>query len=580
MNGQSIFEFDLFRLDPEQRRLSYAGSPVALSPKTLDTLIVLVRNAGSLLRKDFLHQHLWADAFVEDVTLARSISDLRAALNRYSATQYIETVSKYGYRFVAEVRSAPAAYCDATTNPASPSCEPTVAVLPFDVLGDDESLQVFGDGLAEEIIHFLSRITGLRVAARGSSFQFRNSAPDLRNIAARLGAAFVLHGSIRKSGHRLRVTAQLVEMNSFSVLWSEHIEREPGDFLEIQESMAQAIGRELCPRLGLPATALASSPRLPLMGAWHSCWEGRFHQHRFTPEGIARAEQCFERAILADPGYALPHVSLAENQHIKANLALACPNEVLPKAHEAISKALFLESASAEAHAAAGVNAVFWRYHWAEAESHFHRALALCPSSSSVRHLYSLWWLRPQGRLKEAIDENRIALDLDPLSPFLRIVQAYLHYLAGNETEAIALCNVALAFEDRNYLAHRIMGHIFLRQREKEKAHAAYVKAEIMSGNSIVDSGYVAATEALLGDKAKASRMSDNLRNARHDGYFPPTSVALLEASLGRTEEACRWLQIALEEHDPNVLTIGTDPIWNSLKHSNEYRYLIERIGL
>jgi len=569
-----VYEFDRFRLDPSERRLFHAGAPIAVTPKALDTLIALVENAGNLLHKEVLHKLLWPDTFVEDVTLARNISDLRAVLSRHSAAKYIETVSKHGYRFIGEVQLIENA------DTISANSEPMIAVLPFVPFDNDSTVEILGDGLAEEIIHALSCFSGLKVAARGSCFRFRGPAPDLRKIAADLGTDFIVQGSIRRMDSRFRVTAQLIEAKRLTVRWSEQFERDVGDFIEIQDSIAKAIVAELKPRLGQSNLEIGPPRHSPQTDAWHSLWEGRLHQHRFTPDSLAHAESCFEKAIRLDPGYALAYLGIAESQHIKANLGFARPTDALPKAADAISKALLLGSNSGEVHAAAGVNAVFWRYDWVGAELHFGRAFALSPSSSSVHHVYALWWLRPQGRLEEAIYENRQALALDPLSSFLRIVQAYLLYLAGNEREAVSLCEAALSFDAQSYLGHRILGHIWQGQGKIHEANRAYAMAVDLPGSSPIDLGYLAASCALIGDTDKAVRIGNQLAESLDRGYLPPTIMAVLNLGAGRLGQVNRWVGKAIDEHDPNIFGLATDPLWMAMKGSPEYRAALARIGL
>ena len=545
---------------------------------------MLIQNAGSLLSKQELHRQLWPDTFVEDVTLARSISDLRAALGLYSESKYIETVPKHGYRFVSDV--------DVTTYPSPaadlgvPNTQPStrrglmIAVLPFVPLGDDNSVQIFGDGLAEEIVHTLSRIGGLMVAACGSSFRFRGPAFDLRKIAAELGTELILHGTVRKSGSSFHVTAQLIETNRFTIRWSEHYQKESADLFDLQNSIAKVIVLELKPELHGADLEIRPLRHSNQTEAWHSLWEGRLHQHRFTPEGLAHAERCFENAIRLDPNYSLPYLGIAGNQYIKANLAHVCPNEVLPRAADAVSRALLLESNSGDVHAAAGMNQVFWRYNWTQAEIHFRSALALSPSSSSVHHLYALWWLRPQGRFKEAVAENQLALDLDPLSPFLRVVQGYLLYLAGDDGAAISVCQAALNFDGKNFLAYRILGHILQKQGKAAEANRAYAKAVELPGSSPIELGYLAVSYALLGDIEMASKIQDQLQIPRPGNYLSSTIMALIDLSSGRPREAHKWIEKAIKEHDPNLFTIATDPVWRAMKGSRECQSALLEIGL
>lgn len=583
MNNRKIYEFDGFRLDPGERRLVYADGPVAVAPKILDTLILLVQNAGSLLSKEDLHRQLWPDTFVEDVTLARSISDLRAVLRQYSEAKYIQTVPKHGYRFAGNVEvslsSNPKAQ-RSVSDGRSTGRRLMVAVLPFAPLGDEDSVQIFSDGLAEDIVHTLTRVSGLMVAACGSSFRFRGVNLSLPRVAADLGTDLILHGTVRKSGSIFRVTVQLVETERFTVRWSEHYQRESAELIDLEDSIAKAIVEELKPRLHGADSGILPLPHSKQTEAWHALWEGRLNQHRFTPDGLARAERCFEKAIRLDPNYSLPYLGIAGNQYIRANLAHVRPIDVLPQAAEVISKALCLEDNSGEVHAAAGMNEVFWRYNWAKAETHFRSALTLSPSSSSVHHLYALWWLRPQGRFCEAIVENQLALDLDPLSPFLRVVQSYLLYLTGENEEAILLCDSALNFDNKNFLAHRILGHILQRQGRAVDANNAYARAVELTGSSPVELGYLAVSSALLGDLDRACKIRDQLRIPKEGSYLSSAIMALIDVTSGYPSEAAKWIEKALREHDPNLFSTATDPLWAQLRALRGCQAALLEIGL
>lgn len=583
MNDRKIYEFDRFRLDPSERRLVHAGSPVAVAPKVLDTLILLVQNAGSLLSKEDLHGRLWPDTFVEDVTLARSISDLRAVLRQHSEAKYIQTVPKHGYRFVGNVEVSLSSKLKAqrsVSDGRSTGRSLMVAVLPFTPLGDEDSVQIFSDGLAEDIVHTLTRVSGLMVAACGSSFRFRGANLNLPRVAADLGTDLILHGTVRKTGSIFRVTVQLVETERFTVRWSERYQRESAELIDLEDSIAKAIVEELKPRLHDADSDISPLPHSKQTEAWHALWEGRLNQNRFTPDGLARAERCFENAIRLDPNYSLPYLGIAGNQYIRANLAHVCPIDVLPRAAEAVCKALSLESKSGEVHAAAGMNEVFWRYNWVKAEAHFRLALSFSPSSSSVHHLYALWWLRPQGRYREAIAENQLALDLDPLSPFLRVVQAYLLYLAGEDEDAILLCESALNFDNKNFLAHRILGHIFQKQGRAADAHNAYGRAVELTGSSPVELGYLAVSCALRGDLDRAGKIRDQLRIPKEGSYLSSAIMALIDVTSGYPSEASRWIEKALKEHDPNLFSTATDPLWVPLRASRGCQSALLQIGL
>lgn len=226
------------------------------------------------------------------------------------------------------------------------------------------------------------------------------------------------------------------------------------------------------------------------------------------------------------------------------------------------------------------MNAVFLSYNWTKAESFFRRALTLNPGSSSVHHLFALWWLRPQGKLEDALSQNQLAITLDPLSSFLRVIQAYLFYLAGNETAAIALCEGALRFDANNHLAHRVLGHIRQHQMKMTEANQAYARAVELSRSSLIDLGHLAVSYALMGEIEKAAKIRKELEEIRREHYLPPTIMARLDLSLGQCNQAHGWLRRAVVEHDPNVTSLSTDPLWASWREFQEFDTVLREIGL
>src|SRR5215467_4408448 len=237
--AQGIIGFGNFRLDPARRLvIGPDGAPIALTPKAYDTLAYLVERAGAVVRKDELMQAVWPDTAVEENNLTQSISVLRRALGEGRGEhQYIVTVPGRGYQFVAGLKEL--ALKTAIPEPATLS----IAVLPFVNLSADPDGEYFGDGLAEELIDAVSRLSRVRVVARTSAFSFKGKQEDVREIANQLGANLVLEGSVRKAGNRLRITARLVDAADGYELWSESYNREieSGDTLAVQEEITPAL---------------------------------------------------------------------------------------------------------------------------------------------------------------------------------------------------------------------------------------------------------------------------------------------------------------------------------------------------
>src|SRR5580704_5199298 len=238
-----IFEFDDFRMDADKRLLLRKGQPIPLTPKVFDTLLYLVENRGKVIEKDDLMGAIWPDTAVEENNLNQNISTLRRVLGENRGeNRYIATVPGQGYRFVPTVEST--GFAQLTTEPV------TVAVLPFVNLSSDEDSEFFADGISEEIINALAQIRNLRVVARTSAFSFKGKQVDLRTVGATLNAGALIEGSVRKSGDRVRIVAQLINAADGCHIWSERYDRELQDIFEVQDEIAKTIADRLKVTLG------------------------------------------------------------------------------------------------------------------------------------------------------------------------------------------------------------------------------------------------------------------------------------------------------------------------------------------
>lgn len=362
-------------------------------------------------------------------------------------------------------------------------------------------------------------------------------------------------------------------------LWSERFHRQMTDIFVVQDEIARGIVERLRPQRAAPRVRRVGKRR-PSLAAWQSYWEGCHHQFHFTPEGLAQGKACIERAIEQDPQYALAYVGLANHYAITANLALAPPREVLPLARRAIEKALEQDDTLAEAHATAAVVSVFWEHDWTGAARAFHRALEQSPGSSSVHHLYAFWWLQPQGRLEEAVEENARALELDPLSPFLRVIQAYTLHLTHRQEEAVGLCHAALRLDENYYLAHLMLGQTYLQQGKLEDAQAACDRAVALAGDAPVERGLLAVIHALAGRHEQARQVLSDLNDMARRRYVPASAIGRVHLALGEEAEGCEWLEKAIDERDPGALTLAVEPFFNRFRENAAYHHLMRKLGL
>src|SRR5579864_2515192 len=275
---------------------------------------------------------------------------------------------------------------------------PSIAVLPFANMSADKENEYFSDGLAEEILNLLSKIPSLKVIARTSSFAFRGKEQDITTIAEALRVQNILEGSVRRSGNRIRVTAQLIHADDGTHLWSERYDRDMTDVFAIQDEIGQAISEALKLRL---------APRAKTVNieAYQNYLKGQYHFLRFTPESLAKAKEFFEQALSIDPNYASAYSGLAVYYYTLATFGMKPAGEVAPLVKSAAEKALAADPSNSEAHSVLASIAAMFDYDWKAAEQHFRKAMAAEPVSPMVRFRYAFYRLHPLGRVSDAMEQ-------------------------------------------------------------------------------------------------------------------------------------------------------------------------------
>ena len=334
---------------------------------------------------------------------------------------------------------------------APPVAQPraSIAVLPFTNMSADREQEYFSDGLAEEIINALVKIPGLRVIARTSAFAFKGQNVDIRRIAETLGVAHILEGSVRRSGNRIRVTADLISATDASHLWSERFDRELADVFDVQDEISAAIARALHAKLS-PSTSIHHTPN---PAAHEALLKARFYHWKLA---LDQAKECYEQAIALDPEFALAHSGYAEHLFFRALTAMTPSHEVMPLARSEARRALELYPSLAEAHATLGLVAATYDYDWKEAEKQYRQALAGSAISPWGRAQYGYFFLRPLGRVEEAVAQAEIALEGDPLHVPTRATLAGSLQLLGRFDEAEAHIRQALDLDPHYALAYTV----------------------------------------------------------------------------------------------------------------------------
>lgn len=452
----------------------------------------------------------------------------------------------------------------------------SLAVLPFANVSADKENDYFSDGLSEEIINALTKLAGMRVTARTSSFSFRDKHVDIREIGAKLNVEHVLEGSVRKAGSRIRITAQLVNTADGYQVWSERYDREFTDVFAIQDEICQAIVEKLS--IELAAGCLLVKHYTQNVEAYSMYLKARYQLHKFTQEGFAKSKEHYEQAIAFDPKYALAWFGLADYYYLLGFFGVMPPRAAFAQCGRLAAKALEQDAMLAEAHAMLGILRVY-EFDWQGAGREFRRALELDPRSEDAWEFYDYSYLVPMRRLDEAVTASRKALDRDPLRPFLQWRLGYRYYLLRQWDRAIEQCRNALELDPSYSAAHGYMSLSCCLAGRFDEANRILEKGPEGPGASIFMAfrGFVLARAGRTGE---ARRLLEELRELAKTKLVPPTRFAWIYTGLGDIEQALDWLEKAVEERDGLIIHLHVDPVWDALRSSPRYESLLRKMNL
>jgi TolB-like protein/Tfp pilus assembly protein PilF len=575
--------FGVFELVLRTGELRKAGRKVRIQEQPLCVLVSLLERPGELVTRDDLRRKLWrADTFVDfDTGLNKAISKIREILADSAVSpRFVETLPKRGYRFIAPIEKLAAeerAGQTAEQRGAKRAASATaIAVLPFANMSAEKEDEYFSDGLSEEIINALTKVPGMRVIARTSAFRFRGE-QDRRKIAEALKVGTVLEGSVRKAGNQLRITAQLIDVGDDSYIWSERYDREITDVFAIQDEISAAIVGQL--KVSLGGHPAAQHP-VPNLAAYEAVLQGRHHWYRFTPAGLAKALECFERAVAIDPQYAEAHVGIAHCYVQLAGLSLAEPGKVLPKAKAAAARAIEVDETLATAYSALAQVVLWFEHSWSEAGRHFRRALALAPGRALVHIAYGALYLRPLGRIEEALAEIDRALEQDPLSPLFRTERGVTLLYGKRHGEAAESFQRALDIDSGFVLALDGLALVRAYQQRFEEALGLANHGIQIHGRRSRPLTLLGIVNALAGHSGEARCVLDELLELSSRDYVPAGRVAAIYSALGEKDAAFEWAEIAVEQRDPTILWVRTSPIFNSLRGDPRFTTLLRQVNL
>jgi serine/threonine-protein kinase len=464
---------------------------------------------------------------------------------------------------------------DSAPDPATATA--SLAVAPFDNLSPDPEAEYFADGLTEELIGSLGRLEQLRVAGRASSFALKGRSLDARAIGEELAVGTVLEGSVRKTGERVRVTAQLVDTRTGFQLWSDTYDRESGDIFAVQEEIARAVGEALDLRLPRVMESFRVRARPPDLEAYELYLRGRHAWRSRSRQGVELAVDLFRRAIARDPSFAEAHAGLADAYIVQAVYGYHSREEALPRAREAVERALALDSLLVEALATRGY--LRDQDHETDAAlADFHRAIELNPSYPLAHHWLALA-LVAIDRLDEALEQHRRALELDPLSPTPQSAYANTLLLTGDLDGAEEMAGRANALGPELWFPLSVMSRIHEARGQDAEAVQAAESAAALAPDIAGAQANLARIHAQAGDRHRALGI---LTALEAEGDPCAACIAEVYVALGEYEEAFRWMdaQIWFDDDQGGGFLPKVDPLYDPLRGDPRFAQFLKDVGV
>ena len=623
------YEFGRFRLKTAERVLLREGEIVPLTPKVFDILLTLVENSGQVVAKDDLMKRVWPSTYVEEGNLTQNISLLRKALGETpGGAQFIETVPRRGYRFVAEtsetwdgapltapepvsvqddsalarasnpVVSIPAASNGSawlkrtpafamvaglvvvalvgliyfTTWGRSGDPEPigSIAVLPFVDESSDPDAQYINDKIAESLINSLSKLPQLRVVPRSVVAGYKGREIDPRKVGQELNVRAVVTGRMRRHGDIISIQADLIDLENVAQLWGQHYDHKLSDVLLVQDDISRDIFENLRLKLNVEEKKQLEAYGLYLKA--RNAWNKR------TGDQLLQAIEYFNQAIKIDPNYGAAYAGLADCYNMLVVYGRLEPKEGFPKAKEAAMKALEIDESSAEAHSSMAFIKFRWDWDRSATEREFQTAIKLKPAYAPAHQWYSSYLVAVE-RFDEAIAEAKRTEELEPLSFVASSHLGWIYYLSGRNDEAIEQCKKILEMDPSSFPARRYLGLAYEAKGMYAEAIAEFQTGVKLSGSPLM-LALLGHAYAASGKKAEAQQVLVDLQQLQDQRYVSPYTVAAIYAGLGDKEQTLNWLEKAVEERDIWLMNLKVDPVFAKLRSERKFTDILARIRL
>ena len=625
-----FYDFDCFRIDVHRRRLLRDGEPVPITPKALETLLVLVANHGRVVEKDDLMSCLWPDTVVEEANLTQNIFLVRKILGEAPGEQtFIATLPRRGYQFVGQVRKvakeedqvvpkteiaegidslkrqlrAPdaepsrwrsrwvvvlAVFVIAALAPgiaamwnrwlAGSTIDPirAIAVLPLRNLSGDPEQEYFADGMTEAIINDLASFSALRVVSHQSMIRYKRSAKTVPEIARELGVDGVIEGSITPTDGRIRLTVRLLHGRNDRQLWAASYDRRLDDVLSLQAKLAREVAEVVKLAVSEQERAALADRRSVEPEAYDLYLRSR---QCLTRREFRKSLEYSDRAITKDPTFAVAYAGMAQTYAVALGGDLGPPSDMHPRLKAAARKALELDPRLIDAHLALAATTLAHEWNWQEGERALRRILERNPNNETAQLWYA-WLLVGLGRHTEALALHERALAADPLSPNNNSVFAASLRQVGRYRDAADRYQRILERDPHFAWAHRGLGWTYLEMGMDEKGLSALEEAARLAPDNASIMASLGHAYGRRGRDAEAKAVLWHLEELAYGRYTSPVFMAMIHAGLGERDAAFGRLEEAYRERDPILTRVKVDPLLQPLRTDPRFSHLVQRMNL
>jgi serine/threonine protein kinase/Tfp pilus assembly protein PilF len=459
------------------------------------------------------------------------------------------------------------------------SAEKSIAVLPLKNLSERIENEYFCDGITEEVINQLSKISQLKVISRSSVMRYKNSEKRFKDIGEELGVSWILEGSVRRTDNQVHLVAQLVDTDRDRAVWREIYHKELNNVFAIQSNVAHKISGTLKAKMSDVERERIKKSATDDLVAYDYFLKGRFNLSKRLPDSLKKAIQFFEQAIRIDSEFALAYTSLAEAYAYLGNFNILPPKEAYPKVKSAAEKALKIDNKLSKAHACLGLSKMYYEWDWKLAENEFEQAIELNSNQALTYNWYALF-LSVMGRFKEAKEMRQQAIDLDPYSVVINADVGLQMYLEENFDEAIIQYQKILKTDPLFIASYIPLGIAYLHKAKFEEAIEVFQMASMFTTGHPVTVAAVGYAYGLSGRREDAQMVIELLEDQARKQYVPPYWIAVCYLGIGDIDQATSWLNTAYDTKDSYLVFLKVEPTFKNYRSDPKIQSILKKLAL